>query len=155
MTDAPNYRAPLPPKMERGSATGGYPRADVRRAGNSPNLKTGLVDQHGKSVDGMSLQPGPTNSPTMPSEQNGFAPDGPLPADPHDAQSVACDQPEIEETTEAPEVVPTTAEPTSGGESDPVPGDADPGAHGAAAKPGYAAQIEESHPVGYPGETAR
>jgi hypothetical protein len=160
MGETPSYKMPMPAKMgERGSAGGvGHQRADIRRAGNMPNAKTGgLVDQHGKAADGMTLQPKPHSSPTMPAEENGFAPDGPLPANPNDAQSVACDQPPIEQTTEKPEPVPTSAEPQSGGESDPVPGDADPGAHGAAESPGYASLLDEklNHPVGYSGKTAR
>jgi hypothetical protein len=159
MGETRSYKMPMPQKMgERGSAgIVGHQRADIRRRGNAPNIKAGIVDQHGKAADGMTLQPEPHDSPSMPSELNGFSPDGPLPADPHDAQSVACDQPEIEETTEKPEPVPTTAEPQSGGESDPVPGPANPGAHGAAESPGYSSLLDEElgHPVGFPGKVAR
>jgi hypothetical protein len=153
-----DYRMPMPQKMgERGSAGSvGHQRADIRRAGNTPNVKTGgLVDQHGKAADGMTLQPEPHDSP--PAEQNGFAPDGPLPANPDDAQSVACDQPPIEETTEKPEPVPTSATPPEGGETDPTPGNADPGPHGGAESPGYSSLLDEelNHPVGFPGKVAR
>jgi hypothetical protein len=162
MTDAPNYRMPMPAKMgERGNASGGYQRADVRRVDNSPNIKTGLVDQHGKSVDQVTLQPPGTAAPSVvdPPELGGNGFEGEtLPANPEDAQSRQTTAPPIEQTTEKPEPVPTSARPPEGGgESDAVPGDADPGPAGGAKRPGYPSMLDEelNHPTGYSGKTAR
>jgi hypothetical protein len=147
----------MPPKMsqDRGHTAGvGYEQARTSRGQIAPSRKPGmLVDQHGrpvtKTMPGMTLEPEPTDPSVFPAEENGMTPDVVI-ADPNDVQGQQAHQPPIEQTTEKPEPVPTTAKPSSGGESDPTPGDADPGPSGGAREPGYPAQIETSHPVGYP-----
>ena len=152
-----NSATQMPPKMsqDRGHAGSvGYEQARTTRGGQvgKPRNVGVLTDQHGKVIKaapGMTLEPEPTNAPHFPEEENGMAPDQII-ADQDDPQSQQTHQPPIESTTEKPEPVPTTAKPSSGGESDPTPGDADPGPTGGSPKPGYEAQIEEAHPVGYP-----
>jgi hypothetical protein len=150
MGETPSYKMPMPAKLGERSTTAsaGYQHADVRRAGS---LRTGGM----KNVD---LQPGPTNSPTMPSEMNGFAPDEVISEHQSDAQIEQITQPEIEQTTQRPEPVPTSARPPEGGgESDSTPGPSDPGPTGGAKKPGYPSLLDEelNHPSGYSGKTAR
>jgi hypothetical protein len=148
-----DYSAPMPQKLDqsrRTTSTIGHQVADTRRRGNAPSIKTGIVDQHGKSVDGMTLQPGPTNSPTLPSEQNGFQGET-LPADPEDAQSQQTTAPPIAAETEPAEVPETTAKPSSGGESDPIiEGENAP--TGGLEEARYPSLIPSATPVGYPSD---
>jgi hypothetical protein len=149
MGDTKDYRAQMPPKLSQTrTTTGGHSQAPITRQGTHTQLKTG----------GMTLQPEPHSSPTMPAEENGFAPDVVSADTGNDAQDQQTEQPPIEQTTEKPEPVGTSARPPEGGgESDPVPGDADPGPTGGAKKPGYPSMLDEelNHPSGYSGKTAR
>ncbi len=147
----------MPPKMnttrEHTAGVSYDPMSISRRQSVASRSKSAIVDQHGrpvtKTMPGMTLEPEPTDPSVFPAEENGMTPDVVI-ADPNDVQGQQAHQPPLEQTTEKPEPVPTTAKPSSGGESDPTPGDADPGPSGGAREPGYPAQIETSHPVGYP-----
>jgi hypothetical protein len=149
-----DYKFPMPQKMgDRGSAGGaGYQKAQIARGGNRAQGNMPML----KSVDQVTMQPPPVNPPTFPEAESGFEPDRISADSGNDAQDVACDAPAIEQTTEKPSPVPTSdAAPDDGGaESDPVPGDADPGSSGGAASPGYASLLDETvnHPRGYSGK---
>jgi hypothetical protein len=151
-----DYTFPMPQKMgDRGSAGGaGYQKAQIARGGNRAQGNIPML----KSVDQVTLQPPPVNPPTFPEAESGFEPDRVSADSGNDAQDVACDAPEVEQTTEKPSPVPMSASaPDGGGESDPTPGDADPGPVGGSEKPGYASLLDEplNHPVGYGGKGAR
>jgi hypothetical protein len=152
MADSPSYKFPAPQKLgERGSTSGrGYDRAQTTRQGVHTQATPPT-----KEASKMTMQPGPVNPPNFPNESNGFAPDVVISEVEPDAQSAHVEQPPLDMSTDPPEVVPTTATPDAGGESDPTPGAADPGPTGAAERPGYAALIEGSHPIGFPGKAAR
>jgi len=157
MGETPSYKMPMPAKMgERGSAGSvGHQRADVRRRGNAPNVKTGgLIDQHGKAADGMTLQPEPHDSPTMPAEQNGFAPlNGDLP-EKDDAQTEQTHADPIAHETEPAEVIPTTgsAPDEAGSKTKPTVEGVENEPTGSVSEARYPAQIEEAHPVGFPSD---
>lgn len=145
MEEPKNYRMPMPSKMGERGSTGGvsHAKASIARQGMhaGPMLKTG----------GMTLQPGPTNSPTMPSEADGFAPDEVISEHEPDAQSEQCEAPPIAAETEPAETIPTTAKPTSGGETDPiVAGENSP--TGGLEEARYSPLTEQSHPVGFPAD---
>jgi hypothetical protein len=156
MADEKNYRMPMPQKMgERGSAGSvGHQRADIRRSGNMPNVKTrGLVDQHGKAADGMTLQPEPHDSPTMPAEQNGFAPlNGDLPKK-DDAQTAQTHADPVAHESEPAETIPTTATaPDRDSKTTPTVEGVENEPTGSVSEARYPAQIEEAHPVGFPSD---
>jgi hypothetical protein len=160
-----DYKAPMPEKLnqERGHAGSvGYEQARTFRGQVAAQRNPGmLTDQHGRVIKaaepGVTLEPSPIDPPSFPEQENGMAPDQVITDDPNDAQLQHTDAPPIEQTTEKPQPVETTAEPTSGGTSDPTPGDADPGPIGGAREPGYPSLLDEAvnHPVGYSGKAAR
>jgi hypothetical protein len=145
MGETPSYKMPMPAKMgERGSAGGvGHQRADIRRAGNTPNVKTG----------GMTLQPAPHSSPTMPEEENGFAPlNGDLP-EKDDAQTAQTHADPIAHESEPAETIPTTATaPDGDSETTPTVEGVENEPTGSISEARYPAQIEEAHPVGFPSD---
>ena len=151
---AENYTSPLPPKLNQNrGASGGYARQPLQagspRTSQPQAAKTTLQPPGSAAPTAVDASPD-LNQLGQQSDENGFT-HGPLPSNPDDAQSQQCDQPDIDIDIAAPPVVPTTEEPPTTEASDPTPGDADPGATGAAESPGYAGLTEQSHPRGYPG----
>jgi hypothetical protein len=143
---ANDYTAKMPPKLNQDRRTAravGHQVANTRRDG--PMLKAGGQKNVG-------VQPEPHSSPTMPAEENGFAPDGPLPANPNDAQSQQTTAPPISDDIAGPPPVATTDDPPEEPtESESVP-EGEIGPTGGATKPKYSPLIEEAHPIGYSGE---
>lgn len=144
---AENYTAPMPPKLSQvRSTSGGYGKAPITRAGMHTNASPMMKGAAAKNVD---LQPPPTTTSVFPREQNGFDPlNGDLPpAD--DAQSRQTEAPPIAAETERAAVPETTAEPTSGGESDPII-EGENSATGGLQEARYPAKVPAGHPVGFP-----
>jgi hypothetical protein len=144
MTD---FRASLPPKMSQdrgGSAAHSYPKASTTRQGMHHQSTAPAA----KNID---LQPSVPKRVDYPNQENGMQPAADLPSNPNDAQSVACDQPEIETPTEAKPAIETTAAPSGGGSSESIPHEADAATGGIeSAEARYPQLTGDGHPSGYP-----
>lgn len=151
-----DYSAPMPQKLSQTrTTTGGYQQGSIARAGrHTESIKAGMVDQHGTSVDQVTLQPEPHDSPTMPAEENGFAPlNGDLP-EKDDAQTAQIHADPVAHETEPAEVIPTTGSaPDEGGsKTKPTVEGVENKPTGSVEEARYPAQIEEAHPVGFPSD---